>query len=111
MVTKQFEGKVVKVRLTFPNRDPFFPEGISKIEIRGDLPGITWDAGLELKNGAINFDLEIDKEYQYKYIVYHNGGFSWEVDSGSDSYAEDGYGGHNSVISTKKPEDTISFYW
>lgn len=79
-------------------------EGASKVQLLGDFN--SWDGEkavtMKLKKGeySATLDLEIDKEYQFKYLIDNN---SWTNDWAADSYVVSSVGAENSVVNTDKP--------
>ena len=76
-------------------------KGANKVELLGDFNAWSTKDAIELskfKNGTfkVTVDLEIEKEYQFKYLL--DGG-QWENDWEADKYVSNGIGSEeNSVV-------------
>jgi 1,4-alpha-glucan branching enzyme len=75
--------------------------GAKKVQLLGDFNN--WDKSAEpmttLKSNDFTATLELEtgKEYQFRYLI---DGLVWKNDSQADSYAANGFGEENSVVST-----------
>lgn len=108
MIRKEFRTHHVEVTFWWPVRDGLVghANNIRSVELRGDIPGATWNEGIFFTNGSLQICLPFDKEYRFKLVVKDlNGVPTWENDPDSDGAENDGYGGVNSILSTAREDN------
>ena len=99
---KKYNKKSQSCKVTF--RVPAeAAQGASRIYLVGDFND--WDAKAhpmrKAKDGgySITLDLEMDKEYQYRYLMHSADGGVWENDWSADKYVHSTFAGcDNSVV-------------
>ncbi len=106
----------VKRRLQPPSQGPdgvtfrFFSPSARKVQLGGNWPENNWLAG-QAQSGSFDVGLMTESpagsgvwvrteklqpgRYQYKFVI---DGVKWKEDPNNPQWADDGYGGHNSVI-------------
>jgi 1,4-alpha-glucan branching enzyme len=98
MFKKKFLKTKCKVTFELPEG---IAEGAETVHLVGDFND--WDetaTPMERKKGSkfsITVDLDLDKEFQYRYLVNGN---AWHNDWEADKYVPNPFSGDNSVVTT-----------
>ncbi len=102
MFKKKFLKTKCKVTFEVPES---IAEGAEEVYLVGDFNN--WEEArtrMEKKRGsrfAITLDLDLGREYQYRYLV---NGKDWHNDWNADKYVPNPFSGDNSVVTTYPPE-------
>jgi 1,4-alpha-glucan branching enzyme len=100
MVKKKFLKTKCKVTFELPDGI----EGAQEVYLAGDFND--WNersTPMDKKKGnkfSITVDLDLNREYQYRYLV---NGKEWHNDWHADKYASNPFSGDNSVVTTYSP--------
>ncbi len=101
MFKKKFLKSKCKVTFEVPTS---IAEGAEEVYLVGDFNN--WEetkTPMEKKSGsrfAITLDLDLGREYQYRYLV---NGKEWHNDWNADKYVPNPFSGDNSVVTTYPP--------
>jgi 1,4-alpha-glucan branching enzyme len=105
MLKKRFLKTKCKVTFVLP---PDLAATADEVYLVGDFNN--WDEKAtpmerkETKRGVsyqVQIDLELDKEYQFRYLVNDH----WHNDWNADRYVANPFSGDNSVVSTHQPQE------